>query len=61
MDKFENMAVLSLSQLAEYLQVSKQTLYNWVKNGSLPYFRAGGTGQYRFVKAKIDKLIKKSV
>lgn len=61
MDKFENMAVLSLSQLAEYLQVSKQTLYNWVKNGSLPYFRAGGTGQYRFVKSKIDKLIKKSV
>lgn len=61
MDKYENMAILNLSQLSEYLQVSKQTLYNWVKNGSLPYFRAGGTGQYRFVKSKIDKLIKKSV
>lgn len=60
MKKFDNLAVLNLSQLSEYLQVSKQTLYNWVKNGSLPYFRAGGTGQYRFVKSKIDKVLGKT-
>lgn len=60
MNKFENMAILNLSQLAEYLQISKQTIYLWIKKGALPYFRIGGTGQYRFVKSKIDKLIKKT-
>lgn len=57
MSKFENLAVLKLSQVAEYLQVSKQTIYNYVKNGTLPYFRANGSGQYRFKKADIDKTI----
>lgn len=59
MNKFDNYAVLNLAQTAEYLQVSKQTIYNYVKNGVLPYFRAKGSGNYRFFKSKIDETLKK--
>jgi len=34
-------AYMTVSQLAEYLQISKHTIYNWIFQGKIPYSKIG--------------------
>ncbi len=43
---------LSVNETAEFLGVSKRTIYRWVKAGSVPHSRVGA--QYRFNKADLQ-------
>ncbi len=49
--------ILSLNELAEYLRVSKSTLYQLSEGGKIPSFKVGK--QLRFRKNAIDKWISK--
>jgi excisionase family DNA binding protein len=49
--------ILTLKQLAQYLNCHTSTLYRLVKDNRVPYFRLGGS--YRFQKSIIDKWITK--
>ena len=49
--------ILSLNELAEYLRVSKSTLYQLSEAGKIPSFKVGK--QLRFRKNAIDKWIAK--
>jgi PTS system nitrogen regulatory IIA component len=44
--------LLSLKQLAEYLQLSQRTIYRLLERGDLPAIRVGG--QWRFRKSAVD-------
>lgn len=47
--------MLTLKQVAEYLKVSEQTIWNWKKAGKIPYLQIGGKhGVIRFNKEEID-------
>lgn len=48
---------LTLDQAAEYLQVTKPTLYRWMKQGKLPFYQPAGTGYRRFKRADLDALM----
>ena len=45
--------VLTVEQLAEYLQVDKYTIYRLAKKGKIPATKVAG--QWRFMKELIDK------
>lgn len=47
--------ILSLNELAEYLRISKSTLYQLSEAGKIPSFKVGK--QLRFRKHAIDKWI----
>ncbi len=47
--------LLTLSQLAEYLQVSKEKLYKMAQDGKIPASKVGGS--WRFKLKRIDKWI----
>ena len=47
--EYEAMAVekwVNLEDIADYLSVSNDTVRTWIKNGKLPYYRAGK--RYKF-------------
>jgi len=48
--------IMSLGQTAEYLRVSKITMYRNMKNGKIPSMKIGGA--YRFKRSVIDSWIK---
>jgi excisionase family DNA binding protein len=48
-------AILTPAQLAQYLHVARQWVYERVSRGEIPYFKAGG--HLRFRKFEIDKWI----
>ena len=48
---------MTASQLAEYLQLNKNTIYEKRKTGKIPYIKETGLG-IRFPKAEIDKWLK---
>jgi len=50
--------IMSLSELAEYLKVSKSTLYKLVQQGDLPGQKIGK--QWRFHKKAVDEWLKKN-
>ena len=45
--------LLTLEELAEYLKISKHTLYKMVEKGKLPALKIAN--QWRFKKLKIEK------
>jgi len=48
-------SILTADEVAEYLKLSKITVYKLAKNGSLPGFRVGGS--WRFSKSNIEKMM----
>ena len=49
--------IMTVDEVAEYLKLSKITIYKLAKKGELPAFRIGNS--WRFHRAKIEELIKK--
>lgn len=52
---FDVNEVLTITQVAEYLNVRKLTVYKLTREGELPAFKVGG--QWRFKKELLDKWI----
>ena len=50
--------VLTIKQVAEYLQVTEKTIYTLVQEGSLPGFKV--RGQWRFKKVDIENWIEEN-
>jgi excisionase family DNA binding protein len=48
-------SILTADEVAEYLKLSKITVYKLAKNGSIPAFRVGGS--WRFSKSNIEKMM----
>ncbi len=48
-------SILTADEVAEYLKLSKITVYKLAKDGSLPGFRVGGS--WRFSKSNIEKMM----
>ena len=44
---------VNLSDIAEHLSVSQDTIRNWIKSGKLPYYKAGK--QYKFRISEVDQ------
>jgi PTS system nitrogen regulatory IIA component len=47
---------LTIDQIAEYLQVSKEKIYKLCQRGKMPAYKC--VGQWRFKKQEIDKWIR---
>ena len=47
---------LSFEELAQYLKLQKQTIYNWLNQNKISGIKIGGV--WRFDKKKIDKWLK---
>ena len=48
-------SILTADEVADYLKLSKITVYKLTKDGSLPGFRVGGS--WRFSKSNIEKMM----
>ncbi len=49
--------VLTIDELADYLKLSKSTLYHFARNGNVPGVKVGR--HWRFHKAAIDEWMRK--
>jgi excisionase family DNA binding protein len=49
----------TLSEAAEYLRVSRQTIYNYINQGLLPYYELKSGGGRRIKKSDLDALLTK--
>ena len=49
-------SVLTVPEVADLLRMSRQTIYNMVRLGSLPHFRVGN--KVRFNRADIEAMMK---
>ena len=47
--------LMTLAEVADYLQIALRTAYGWVKEGKLPGFKVGNA--WRFDRADIDKWV----
>ena len=47
--------ILTIKQVADYLQLNEKTIYRIVKTGQIPCFKVGGS--WRFKKPIIEKWI----
>ena len=54
-----NESVLTIRQIAEYLNVTERTIYNLLQRGELPGFKVGVA--WRFRKEDIDKWIQRNM
>lgn len=48
---------LTLEEAAQYLKVSKQTIYRYCAEGVLPFYKLAGTGQRRFKRRELNALL----
>lgn len=48
---------MTVNEVADYLRISKWTLYRWVKEKSMPVYKTGGLDRFR--KIEIDEWIMK--
>lgn len=48
----ENEQLLSVQQVAEYLQVNRSTVYDWAQKGKLPAIKLGQ--MWRFRRSELD-------
>jgi PTS system nitrogen regulatory IIA component len=48
-----NQSLMTITELAGYLKVTRRTVYEWLKNGKIPAVKL--VGQWRFKKDKIDQ------
>lgn len=46
---------LTVKEIAEHLKVSKESIYGWVKNGSIPAHKVGKF--WRFKASEVDKWV----
>jgi len=56
-------AYMTVSQLAEYLQISKHTIYNWIFQRKIPYSKIGRRVMFKreeIVRWSEDKKVKAS-
>lgn len=44
--------LMTIQDVAEYLQIKERTIYSWVQNGKIPGFKLGNT--WRFKREDID-------
>ncbi len=54
---------MTVPQLAEYLQISKHTIYNWIFQGKIPYSKIGRRVMFKreeIVRWSEDKKVKAS-
>ncbi len=51
----QNEEILTVNEAAEYLKVAKPTLYRYIQNNQIPYFKIGTT--FRFDKNYLRKWI----
>ena len=49
--------LLTIDDVAEFLQVNPMTIYSWVRDGKIPAFKIGKV--LRFKKSEIDAWLKK--
>lgn len=47
--------LMTVDQVADYLQLKKKTIQNWTSNDKIPYCHIGGTVRYR--KLEIDRVL----
>ncbi|WP_185934426.1 MerR family transcriptional regulator [Actinobaculum suis] len=47
---------MTTAEVAKLLQVSRSTVLNWCRNGSLPAIRTPG-GQFRIPKSEVDRIL----
>ena len=47
---------VNLEHIADHLSVSKDTVREWIKNGKLPYYRAGK--RYKFKISEVDEWLR---
>lgn len=47
---------VNLEDIAEYLSVSKDTIRIWIRNGKLPYYKAGK--RYKFKVSEVDDYVR---
>lgn len=58
-EEYENMQVekwVNLEDIAIHLSVSQDTIRTWIKEGKLPFYRAGK--RYRFKISEIDEWVR---
>ncbi|MEK6727073.1 MAG: helix-turn-helix domain-containing protein [Candidatus Omnitrophota bacterium] len=48
-----NNELMTLEDLAEYLKVTRRTIYDWLKHNKIPALKL--VGQWRFKKDRIDE------
>ena len=53
----KDIEVYTLEEIETLLQVTKRTLYNWIKSGELKAFKAGR--QWRVTKEALEELTKR--
>lgn len=51
----QNSSLMTIEDLAEYLKVTRRTIYDWLKHNKIPAIKL--VGQWRFKKDKIDAWI----
>jgi PTS system nitrogen regulatory IIA component len=49
--------LMTIEDLADYLKVTRRTIYDWLKHDKVPAVKL--VGQWRFRKEKIDEWIEK--
>ena len=47
---------VNLEEVANYLSVSKDTIRGWIKQGKIPFYRAGK--MYKFKISEIDEYVR---
>ena len=47
---------VNLEDIAEHLSVSTDTVRNWIKDGKLPFYRAGK--RYKFKISEVDEWVR---
>lgn len=50
--------LMTVVDLANYLNLSKATIYLWVKKGIIPAMKIEGTKTLRFDKEDVDRVLK---
>jgi excisionase family DNA binding protein len=51
--------LMTIEELADYLKVSRRTIYEWLKCNKIPAIKL--VGQWRFKRDKIDAWIEKKI
>ena len=54
----EEQQLLTVKQLAEFLQVNEQSIRKWARDEKIPFYKAGC--DYRFIKEEVLATIKES-
>lgn len=51
----KDLEVYTLTEIIELLQITRRTLYNWIKDGKLKAFRVGR--EWRVTREELDRFI----